>query len=183
MKKVVLGITGELLSGKTTAAAFYVEKFGAKHLRFSKLLDEILDVLGLPIVRKHEQDLAVMLKEQFGDAVLVNALIENARSSGHHFVVFEGIRKKEEIEALRELKGFKFVFIKSSLESRYKRSQQRKEKVGENEETFEQFKERQKHSADADLPSLEQYADFIITNNSSREEFIAQLTKVVAQSL
>jgi dephospho-CoA kinase len=178
--KIYIGITGKLLSGKGTAAGFFVKNYDAEHLRFSKVIDEILDIMDLPITRINEQDMGVAMKELFGEEVYTHALITRAKKSDKKVVVFEGIRKPQELEGFkRELPNFTFIYLKASTEIRYARMQKRNEKVGESTKTFEEFIESEKHEADKMLASLEEQADIVITNESTTEAFEAELSKVL----
>ncbi|GAC1412617.1 MAG: hypothetical protein NVSMB66_2120 [Candidatus Doudnabacteria bacterium] len=183
MDKRYLGISGPILSGKSSAANFLEEKFKADHLRFSELIDEILDVLDLPNSRINEQDLGVLLKELFGEEVLSNALTERAKSSLSPIVLFDGLRKKQELDFLKTLPGFKFIYIKSSPEKRYQRLLHRNEKINESKQSYEQFLETQNHDADKQMAELEQHADFIIVNESTPQYLEEQLTKILTIDL
>lgn len=183
MDKKFLGISGQILSGKSSASGFLVAKFKADHLRFSKLIDEILEVLDLPLSRINEQDMGALLKQLFGEEVLSHALVERAKKSDSPIVLFDGLRKKEEVDFLKTLPGFKFIFIKASPEIRYKRMQNRNEKLNESQQTYEQFMESQNHEADKELADLEKYADFVIVNETTPEHLQEQLTKIITLDL
>src|SRR3989344_1279715 len=159
MKGTLIGLAGELYSGKGTAARFYEQKFKAKNLRFSKILDVILNMLDLPNTRENEQDLATVLRQLFGEAVLVPALLGSLESgSTERVCVIDGIRKMQELNELRKYKNFKLIFIKSSFENRFKRLRERDEKHGEKFTEIEEFKKSQMHEADKELANLENYA-------------------------
>jgi dephospho-CoA kinase len=179
-EKLYLGISGRILSGKSSAANFFVSKFKADHLRFSKVLDEILEILDLQKTRVNEQDLGALVKELFGEEVLSRALKVRGQNSQHSVVLFDGLRKKEEVLALKELPNFKFIFIKASPEIRYQRMLQRNEKVGESQQSFEDFLASESHAADKNISGLENLADFVIVNEGTADEFEAQLTKLLS---
>jgi len=184
MDKIFIGIAGQILAGKGTATEFFVKQHDGEHLRFSKILDEILTVMDLPISRIHEQTLGVLVKELFGEDVLSKALIERANNSAKKIIVFEGLRKKEELDSLRAaLPGFKLIYLKASPEIRYARMQQRNEKLGESTKTYEEFLESEKHDADKQITDLEGQADFIVPNEGTTEELNAQLEKILEEKL
>lgn len=182
-KTLVIGIAGELLSGKSTAAKFFEEKFKAKTFRFSNIINEILDILDLEHTRENQQQLGVVLKEIYGEDVLAHAITERMKTLNDPFILIDGFRKKEEVSVLKQLKNFKFLFIKAPLEMRYKRLKERNEKVGESSTTLEEFVEQQKHGADKDIPELEQYADCVIENTGSVQDLEAKLTSFMTESL
>ncbi len=182
-RTVVLGLAGEFLSGKSTAAKFYAEKFGAKKLRFSSVLDDILGVLDLPITRENEQKLGVALKEAFGEGLLAHTLSKSAEETKRELFIIDGLRKYEELQVLKQMPKFKLIYIKSNLQNRFARLRGRSEKSGEKFLTLEQFAKSHEHEADRYIPKLEQYADFIIENDGTAEEFQTKLTSALNSSL
>ena len=180
--KIILGIAGELLAGKSTASDFYIKNFNAELLKFSKLLDEILTVLDLPLNRFNEQEMAICLKSLFGDTVLSHALAELAKKSSSEFILFDGIRQPEEALILKKtLPEFQFIYIQTSLENRYKRMQTRFEKPEDSTQTFEDFKDSQMHKADIQISELKQLADYVVNNDSTLEDFESQLTRIITE--
>ncbi len=182
-KTAVLGLAGEFLSGKSTAAAFYVQKFGAKKLRFSTVLDDILGILALPITRDNEQKLALCLREVFGEAVIAETLVKSVESSKRGVFIVDGLRKYEEITVLKRLPNFKLIYIESSLQKRFARLQGRDEKQGEKILTLEQFAKSHEHESDKDVPKLKQYANFVIDNDGTQEALEQKLTQALTESL
>ena len=89
---MIIGLVGEKLAGKDTAANYLVEKYQADHFRFTHILDAILEELNLPISRANEIDLGLSLRKVFGEHVLVNALQKRVKKSWAKLVVVNGIR-------------------------------------------------------------------------------------------
>lgn len=182
--KIILGVAGEFLSGKSSAADFYISKYDAKLYKFSRIMDQVLTTLNLPINRKNEQDIAVIMKELYGGTVWANALAINAERTGHPFVLFDGLRKEDEVVALKaKLPHFCLIYIDAPIEVRYERAKTRLEKPGENLLTLEEFKLSQLHAADIDIPRLRDHADHIILNTGSIEDFHSQLAAIVSGEL
>jgi len=183
-KKVVIGIAGELLSGKSTASDFFIKDYGAEYFKFSALLAEVLDVLNLSHTRINLQDIAALLKKEFSEEILVDALAKRASRSGKQFILFDGLRKPEEAAAIRaQIPNFKLVYIEAKLETRYARQQLRNEKPGESGKTLEEFIESHKHSADASITLLMKDADYVIHNDSEMQSFLNQLKAIVEKEL
>jgi len=180
--KLILGISGELLAGKSTASDFYIKNFNAKHFKFSRLLDDILNVLNLSLNRFNEQEMSVFLKTLFGDEILAYALAQSAKKSTREFILFDGIRQPIEAVTLKKiLPEFQFIYIQTSLEIRYQRMLKRFEKPEDSTQTFEEFKDSQTHKADIQITELKQYADYVINNDSALEDFKTQLTKIATR--
>ncbi len=179
MSKVVLGIAGEMLAGKSTAASFLVQRYGAKQLRFSGLLDQLLEVLNLEKSRENEGALGQALRATFGEDALAHALAHAAKDSTDKLVIVDGFRKEGEVQALKEIPNFKLIFLKASLEQRFDRGQQRHEKADDLKLNLEEFKQAQGRPSDKDVPGLEKHADFIIENNGTLENFQQKLSEVI----
>jgi dephospho-CoA kinase len=67
MNKKVIGITGMIASGKSTAAKYLVEKHGATSHRFSTILRDVATRLHLDINRHNLATLSSALRQSFGE--------------------------------------------------------------------------------------------------------------------
>lgn len=184
-KPLVFGLTGEMLSGKSMAAKFLVDHFAVKELRMSAVLNNILDVLDLPHSRENQQNLARMLREQFGEQILAYTTAEQAEHSKEKERAFliDGIRKIKELEELRKRCKLVLIYIKAPIELRYARMKERNEKVGEHLKSFEEFKVDHKAESEIDIPKLEQFADYVLENIDNGENIKAQLTKIITATI
>ncbi len=183
-EKIIIGVAGEFLSGKSTAADFYISKYNAKLYKFSRIMDQVLTLLNLPTTRKNEQDIAVVIKDTYGGTVWAEALAINAQKNGHTFILFDGLRKEDEVLKLKEiLPEFCLVYIEAPLELRYERAKTRNEKPGEDQLTFEEFKASQTHSADIDIPRLRAHADHVVVNDGTLDQFHLRLSQIVTGEL
>jgi ABC-type antimicrobial peptide transport system ATPase subunit len=105
MQKLIIGLIGEKLSGKDEVAKYVVAKQNAFHIKFSHLLDEILDVLNLPKTRRNEIDLGLGLRQIFGSDVLYLGLKQRIETSNAQVVVINGIRMDEFDKIVEDLKA------------------------------------------------------------------------------
>ena len=62
---LVLGIIGERFAGKDTVAEYLVKKYKAFQIRHSLILDEILNILDLPISRRNEMDIGAAIRSKY----------------------------------------------------------------------------------------------------------------------
>lgn len=183
MDKLYIGLAGQMLSGKGTAAKFFVEKFDAQHFNYSaNVLNPILMLLDLPFTRQNQQDLGKLLREQFGKDVLSNSLLDRVKEAKKNVVVIEGIRTEEEADAFRQLGDFILVFIDADIHKRFERLQGRSERAGESEQTFEEFQSKHDHQAEANIAELKNHADYVVKNDGTLEEFEDQLIKVITRN-
>lgn len=177
--KLLLGIVGEQFSGKDTVADYLVEKHGAFHIRQSHILDEILNVLGLPISRRNEMDLGMGLRQMFGTQTVGEAVRKRLEKSDKELRVVQGIRFQEEFDIIRGLGG-KMIYITASPETRYNRAMNRQEKSDDQTQTFEQFLETETtEPTEVSIPELGAKADYKIDNNSSLEELYQQIETIL----
>ncbi|OGI24909.1 MAG: hypothetical protein A3E38_00125, partial [Candidatus Moranbacteria bacterium RIFCSPHIGHO2_12_FULL_54_9] len=121
MKKIILGITGEMASGKDTVTKYLVEKYGAKQFRFSDPLRDILDRLHLPQTRKHLSDISHYLRQGFGEGILAHVIENDVKQDEHRLVVIDGIRRLSDIDLVRKLPEFTLIYIEADMERRYDR--------------------------------------------------------------
>jgi dephospho-CoA kinase len=177
--KLLLGIIGEQFSGKDTVADYLVAKHNAFHIRQSHILDEILDVLDLPISRRNEMDLGIALRKTFGTDTVGKAVEKRLRESNQELQVVQGIRFQEEFNIVRRLGG-KMIYITAPAETRYQRAMQRQEKADDQTQTFDQFLETEKtEPTEVGIPGLGAKADVKIENNGTLEELYQQIETIL----
>lgn len=182
-KKLVVGLSGNIGAGKGTVTNYLVQSYHAHNLRYSHILQDILSRLNLPYNRKNLAILAESLRSAFGGDILSNALVAEIDRINTHIVVIDGIRKKDELDALRKVDEFYFMFIDADMEVRYNRISERNEKVDDRMKTFEEFKKDHFHISDKDVPSLKEYADFVVNNNGSYNQMSNQVSDIMRSIL
>ncbi len=174
-----IGITGGLLSGKTTAKEILEQDFKAESFHFSRFLGQLLDLLDLEKNRKNLQDLGLFIKETYGQDILVKTALEYSKDSQAEIFLMDGLRTKEDLLTLKDIPDARIIYLKAEPKTRYQRMLQRSEKIGETQESFENFLKSEQHDVDAQLLGLEKYADVVIENNGSKEELREKLRKAL----
>lgn len=92
-KKLIIGLTGQRGSGKSTAAQYLKTRHQADIRKFSQPLSRILKtILGLPNTRENLQNLAIALRKCFGQGVLARPLKIFIKQSRARIVVIDGLR-------------------------------------------------------------------------------------------
>lgn len=173
--QIVIGLVGPIASGKGTIAEFLKSK-GFVYYSLSDVVRDEATRRGLELSRKNLQDVGNDLRERFGGAVLVERLAELI--SKQEFVVIDGIRNPQEIEAIKTDFGGKIVAITAyknrRLERYIKRAQTRGEdsaskgafeKVDARDQGVGEDKNGQQGQECIDL------ADFYLKNNDTIEQF------------
>ncbi len=179
MSKIILGLAGEISSGKGTAAKYLIEKHGASSHRFSTMLRDILNRLYIEHSRENMQNLSTALRQNFGEDTLAKVILEDIKNDKNQIIAVDGVRRPEDIKYLAELPEFKLVFIKADIEKRYERIIKRGENPDEKNKTFEEFKKDNQGEADVKIKELESRADIIINNNGGLEELYKQIDEIV----
>jgi dephospho-CoA kinase len=176
---MIIGLVGEKLAGKDTAANYLMQNYGADHFRFTHILDAILEELNLPISRQNEIDLGLGLRKIFGEHVLANAMEQRVRKSWAGFCVVNGIRM-DELEMVRSWGPAKIIYITAPLQTRYERYKKRSEKADDAQMNLQQFTEQEKSPTEVAIPSLGEKADYKIENTGSMDEFYKKIDNIAA---
>lgn len=123
---LIVGITGQFGSGKSTAAIFLQTK-GFRRIYLASFLEEEIEKKGfVPITRKHLQDMGNELREKYGGGVLVKKALELAKKGKYKKIVIDGIRNIEEIKLLQKNGNFTLLAIVSDKKVRFERLKKNK---------------------------------------------------------
>ncbi len=179
MKKLILGFSGEIASGKGTCAQYLVEHHGAVTYRFSTMLRDVLKRLHLPEDRTTLQTLSTSLRKQFGEDLLAKVMFEDAKHDEHQLVVIDGVRRLEDVKYLRELPEFKLCYITASMKTRYERLVLRGENPDDKTKTYGQFELDHEGEPEREITKLEAFAQEVIDNTGTLPELCMQLDAIV----
>lgn len=177
--KIVIGLIGEKGSGKGVIARYLIEKYQAEHFGTSRILKRTIDDLSLPATRDNLIKLALVLKEGFWHSVVIDALIKEMEKSQAPMVIADGIRMHGDVEPFQKKygKNFKLIYITAPINIRYERTLKRKEKVGEDKTTFEQFLADEGKLTEISIHEIGAGADLIIDNVGSLEKIYKQIDR------
>ncbi|MDO9231074.1 MAG: AAA family ATPase [bacterium] len=178
MKKI-LGLAGEIVSGKGTTAKYICEKHGGSSHRFSSMLRDVLDRMYLEISRGNMQKISTVLRENFSDNILSIVITKDVEKDEHPVIAIDGVRRLADIEFLKKLPGFKLVYIETDMEKRYERIIKRGENSDDLKKTFEEFKKDHEREAELQIKDLKNHAEYVIDNNGSLEELYKQIDEII----
>jgi len=167
---LVVGLAGRIAAGKGEAAKYLSEKRGARVVRFSDILKDVLEVLSLPNTRPNLQALGSTLRAGFGDRILVDAMRKRIEKTASPFVIVDGVRYKEEADLIRSFKKNTLIFIDAPLKIRYQRVISRGTR-GEAKITLEEFRKSDEQETEASLEAIKKTADKVIENTSALKDF------------
>ena len=179
MSKLIIGLTGEMGSGKTFSAKYLVEKHGAVGYRFSTPMRKVAADLGVTESRENLQKVSEVLRRAFGEDVWAKVIARDTLNTPGDLVVIEGVRRVADIAELQKLPQFRLVYLEAPLERRYERITKRGENADDLSKTFAQFEQDQKFEAETQIRSLKATARVVIDNGGSPEELKARLDKLV----
>lgn len=177
--KIIIGIAGEMSSGKTTIADYIIKKNGGVSYRFSTPLSDIAKRIHLENSRTNLQKLSSLLRGNFGDDLLAKILYNDVKSDEHSVILVDGVRRKEDILYLETLPKFILVYVEASLEKRYERQIGRNEKIDDKTKTFEEFKKEQEHESELEIVGLKQIAQVVLNNENSIEKLYQHVDNII----
>lgn len=178
MEKKIIGLVGEMGSGKDTFCDYVKENYeNVFVLKFSDALTEVLKIFFDSVKREDQQWIGGLLRERFGKDILVKALIKKAKSIDKGIIILNGIRKELEVPSIKEIGG-KIIYITGDPKIRWERVKIRGEKT-DDDVSFEKFLEMHKAEAELQISSIGEKADFKIENNGTKEEFYQEVKKII----
>lgn len=183
MAKLILGLTGEMGSGKGAITKHIVQNYDADSHKFSQVFRDILDRACIEQSRENISALSLMLRKTFGEDILAKSMYHDAKNDTHDIVVIDGVRRLEDLTYLKEMPEFKLAYVESDIQVCYDRLVRRAENPGDATKTFEEFRKDHERDADARIPDLKNYADIVIENNGTYPELYQKVDEVIKQNL
>lgn len=182
-KKTVIGIIGEQAGGKGAASDIIIKKFGGSRLTTSNILRRTLDSLHIDFSRENLITLAITLKKGFGDPVLMEAMLCDIEKIDSDLVIVDGIRMHGDTDPFIREYGddFHLLYVTAEQRLRYERSVGRGEKVGESDQRFEDFAEKEEAPTEKAIAEIGKTADFIIENNGTYEELEEKVIEIMTK--
>ncbi|MDD2753076.1 MAG: AAA family ATPase [Candidatus Portnoybacteria bacterium] len=179
MMKIILGLAGEMASGKGTVAKYATEKYSAKTRRFSTMLRDVLDRLSLEQSRDNMQKLSTVLRQSFGEDLFAQVMAEDVKKEAGEVIVIDGIRRLADIKFLKANPKFKLTYLEADMNIRYERIVKRGENADDAKKTFDDFKKANEDESELQIKDLKNRADFLIDNNGSYEELYKQVDEIL----
>lgn len=179
MQKTILALAGEMGCGKGTLTRYLVARYGAEVYRFSNPLRDILDRMHREKTRDNMQQLSTALRQVFGDDVLSEIVLADIGQSESPFIIIDGVRRESDIKYLRNLHGFKLIYIDADIETRYTRITFRGENSSDTTKTIEEFIRETEAEAESRIRELKEISDVILQNNGTIEELEKEFEKML----
>ncbi len=151
-------------------------------VRFSDVLSDILNILGIEKTRDNIDTLVTALRGAFKDeGLLTTAMRKRLQGMDADIVILDGLRKEKEVPLVHEREGL-LVYIAVDEKTRFERLSQRTEKSDEAGMTWEQFVKQGKAAPQVQIRHIgEIMADVTLSNDGSLEEFEVAVKEFIAQ--
>jgi dephospho-CoA kinase len=183
MAKIILGIAGEMGSGKGTISKHITKEHNGGAHRFSTMLRDVLDRMHLEQSRDNIQKLSTMLRKNYGEDVMAKSMYYEVKGDDHNVVIVDGVRRMADIDYLRELPEFKLVYVDVDIKNRYERIMTRGENSDDAKKTFEEFEKSNEDESELQIRDLKNYANYVIDNNGNFSELYAQVEDIIEKNM
>lgn len=179
--KIIIGLVGEIASGKDTVAEYLKQKYDSETISFSKPLRDILDRLFLPQNRENMANLGFDLRTRFGQDLLAKAIAEEIKVSDKNMMCLPNVRLESDITYLKEMPGFFLIAVSTEPKIRYERLIHRGQNPDDKTKTWEQFLKDSKLSTEIHIQDLMGKAKFNLDNNGSLVDLYAQIDELMGR--
>ncbi|HNX10728.1 MAG TPA: hypothetical protein PKI61_01150 [bacterium] len=179
MAKIIIGLTGRIACGKGVIKKHLITKYHAKDYRFSTILRDILDRLHIKKSRENLQEISTLIRKNFGENTLANAMAGDVLQDSAEFIVIDGIRRMADIQNLRQMNGFKLIRVVANEQIRYERVVKRNENPGDAEKTLAEFQAEEQAETEMTIPEVMEHADFEIVNEGTFDDLEERIDDIV----
>lgn len=179
MQKMIIALAGEMGCGKGTVVKYLISHHSAITYKFSDSLRDILDRIHRDKSRDNIQKISTALRSAFGDDILSEIILGDIGASDAPLIIVDGVRRESDIKYLKNLPGFRLVYIDAELAIRYARVIVRGENTSDTTKTLEEFLQESKAEPETRIRGLKDIAQVVIENNGTLEAFEKQCEKLL----
>ncbi|MFA7252721.1 MAG: AAA family ATPase [Candidatus Paceibacterota bacterium] len=183
MSKIVIGLAGQIASGKDTVADYVKEKYGGVTVSFSQPMRDILKRLYLPVDRAHLVKLTEILIANYGSDILSKTIATEIEKSDKQIFILPNIRRESDYAHLSSNPGFLLVGINTDAKIRYERLVKRSQNEDDKNKTWEQFQKDALLSTEVTIAPLIEKSKFQLDNNGSLEDLYKQVDDLLSNKL
>ena len=171
----IIGVIAEKGAGKglfVKIAQKLWPRYKISSIRYSDIPREILAVLNKEESRENMQIISTALRHAFDEEGIFNTAIKKRlQNTDADLIILDGVRKREEVEMVKELGGI-LIYIKADSQIRFARRKKDVENTDEEEMSWERFQKQELAETEISIKEIgEKMADAVIENNGTMEEF------------
>ena len=173
----IIGITGTFGAGKGEVVE-YLKRKGFSHFSVRNFLFEEIRRRGMPENRDSTNFVGEDLRAKHGASYVIESLFKRARESGNNCIL-ESVRTVGEVRFLKSQPNAYLLAVTADPKLRYERISRRKSSL--DDVSFEKFiadEKRESNGTDPARMNLRDciaMADFVITNEGSKEELYQKI--------
>lgn len=182
---MLVGVVGQIASGKGVLVDYLVKKLGFSSFSLSSIIHDELKKKGVVnFDRTLLQNIGDNLRKKYGSDILVKRALKKIKQTRKKHYVIEGIRNPAEVEYLKKQDNFFLIGIKAKRTLRFNRLLKRKKpwdpkkwsdfiKVDRRDLGIGQTDQGQQVS------KCLAYCDYVLTNNGKRSEFEKKIERLI----
>lgn len=178
MRSIVVGIGGQIGSGKTSVAVNLASQLDCPLASFGSYVRKVASDRGLPTRREVLQDLSIELLASLGAEGLTRNVLTSSGWDRKHSLVVDGIRHSAIVAALKQQVSplpFLLVYLDVSAKVRENRLVVRDNLSTKEINRFEH------HSTEQDVPEgVRQLADIVINSERDVKETVSSVLKSIS---
>lgn len=177
MPPKIIGLVGPIRAGKSTAAQILSEQYGYSIASNSALLSAILRNMDIDPTRANLSKLGDSMFKVLGNEIIARFRLAHLASGP---IIIDGIRYHEEIAVYSTEPSFKLIGIIANEQTRFDRALTDNSMKDSNIERSA-FSQLSNARSEREVLSLLKKCDFIIKNSGSKENYEAQLHKLIRE--
>jgi len=178
-QQIIIGLVGEIASGKDTVADYLSKKYQSQTISLSQPLRDILDRLYLPQNRINLANLGMALRKKFGQDLLSKVIAQAVKNSPKKIICLPNIRLKSDLVEIGKMKHFILIAIEVKPKTRYQRIIKRAQNTDDKTKTWSAFLKDSQLSTETEIRKIAKTAKFTINNNGSYQELYTQVDKIM----
>jgi dephospho-CoA kinase len=179
MAKIILGLAGEIASGKGTVSKYLVKKYDANVHRYSTMLRDVLKRLYIEENRENIQTVSSFIRQNWGEIIMSKVICEDIKKDKSNLVILDGVRRIPDLEFIEKLERFYLIYVEADIKKRYERIIIRGENIDDKEKTFEDFKADNQREAETQIKDLKKQANFVINNDGNLHDLFRQIDLII----
>lgn len=173
----IIALAGRIASGKSKAAQLLRDEYGMEHIEYSSFLYGAMDLFKIPHTRQNIDTWSQFLRRTYGQDMFSRAVAKRLRETDKEWVVLSTIRRRSDLNGIRERHQLHLLYIEADQRVRYERHVSAARKEGDADMTFEQFQEIERNEVQSSIPHLKEDAEAVIENNSDFASFVTELRR------